>query len=40
MQKEGGLLQKEEKDVLCKEAKEQLTSNRSCCSMKEETENM
>jgi hypothetical protein len=38
MQKEGVILQKEEKDVLCKEEKEELTSNRSCCSMKEETE--
>ena len=38
MQKEGGILQKEEKDVLCKEEKEELASNRSCCSMKEETE--
>lgn len=36
--KRGGFLHKEENDVLCKEGTEELTGNRSCCPMREETE--
>ena len=36
IQKRGCILLVEEKDVLCKDEKVELTSNLNCCSMKEE----